>query len=127
MLADGPVLWKFKLQASTATSSCEAEYIQTSEATKDVQWIRGLITEIKGSVGVNIPATKVMCNNTATIYICKNPQASRRTRHIQLQHRHVRKCVEEDVVKICYVPSEDNIADLQCHMNERLVEDQMRV
>ena len=112
MLADGPVLWKFKLQASTATSSCEAEYIQTSEATKDVQWIRGLITEIKGSVGVNIPATKVMCNNTATIYICKNPQASRRTRHIQLQHRHVRKCVEEDVVKICYVPSEDNIADL---------------
>ena len=35
-LAGGPVLWTSKLQASVATSSCEAEYIQASEAIKDI-------------------------------------------------------------------------------------------
>ena len=109
-LAGGPVLWTSKLQASVATSSCEAEYIQASEAMKDILFIRNMIHEIMPDWIIS--PTTLYCDNTAAISIVRNPQASKRTRHVQLRFQALREAVENKQVKIEYVSSDLNTADV---------------
>ena len=39
LFAGGPISWRLKLQTSISQSSTEAEYIASSEATKEAIWL----------------------------------------------------------------------------------------
>ena len=47
MINDSPVMWKSKLQNSTALSSTDAEYIALSLAFREELWARNLLNELK--------------------------------------------------------------------------------
>ena len=59
-----------------------------------------------------ISPTTLYCDNTAAISIVRNPQASKRTRHVQLRFQTLREAVENKQVKIEYVSSDLNTADV---------------
>ena len=45
-LGNGPISWKSKLQPTVALSSCEAEYMAATQATKEVVWLRRLLAHL---------------------------------------------------------------------------------
>ena len=54
----------------------------------------------------------IMENNQGAIKMANNKHSSRRTRHIDVKHHIVREAVEEGLVRIVYVRSEEQHADI---------------
>ena len=46
VLNGGPISWRSSLQAITALSTTESEYIGISEAAKEAMWLKGLAQEM---------------------------------------------------------------------------------
>lgn len=45
-MANGPLTWYSKKQATVALSTAEAEYVSISQATCDGLWLRGLLAQL---------------------------------------------------------------------------------
>ena len=54
----------------------------------------------------------VRVDNTGEIFLANNSSLGQRTKHIQTRHHFVREYIEDGVLKIVYVKSEDNEADI---------------
>jgi hypothetical protein len=54
MLSKGPISWRSQKQTSVALSSNEAEYMASSETTREAVWIRNLISDM-GVMGSEMP------------------------------------------------------------------------
>ena len=59
---------------------------------------------------VEYPVT-VMCDNVGAIFLSYNAKNSNRTKHVDIRAHFVRQYVEDGVVKIIFVRSEENKAD----------------
>ena len=72
MTEDGPAIsWNTKRQASTALSTCEAEYMALSAATQEAVYLARIFTSfmnIESEVTV-----KMFCDNQGAIALTKNP------------------------------------------------------
>ena len=60
---------------------------------------------------MNLPIL-VNVDNVGAIYLARNATTSQRTRHIDVHYHFVRNYMEEGTVKIIFVQSEDNYADV---------------
>ena len=80
-LNGGAVSWKNSKQETMGDSTIESKYIATSMASKEVVWIKNLITELRVGLIIADPVKLYWDNNRAT------PSYSR--------HRRKRRC--EDV------------------------------
>ena len=70
-LAGGAISWKSKKQSSTATSTCEAEYIACCSATKEAVWLSRLMADIHQ---MDAPEPiKLGVDPQGTISLAKNP------------------------------------------------------
>ena len=122
----GPVCWRSKKQASTALSSCESEYMAASEAAKEAIWltrlykedfcIEDISLETKGDLTEkeylgNKPLT-VFEDNVGCISLSKNPVMHRSSKHIEIRYHFVRERVQDGSLKLVYIPSSENIADV---------------
>ena len=88
-LAGGAISWKSKKQSSTATSTCEAEYIACCSATKEAVWLSRLIADIHQ---MDAPEPiKLGVDNQGTIYLATNPAINERSKHINVQYHYVRE------------------------------------
>ena len=54
----------------------------------------------------------VHCDNIGAIYLEHNAKLSQRTKHIDVKHHFVRECMEKGLIKIVFVKSEENDADI---------------
>ena len=52
-----------------------------------------------------------MCDNQGVIYLAKNHE-SKRTKHIGVRYHFVRQYIEDGIIIIEYVTSEENISDI---------------
>ena len=53
-----------------------------------------------------------MCDNTSAISISKNPVMHSKTKHIPIKYHFLREQVLEQKVKLEYVPSKEQVADI---------------
>ena len=51
-------------------------------------------------------------DNQDTIALAKNPVHQQRSKHIDVRYNILRDVVSDGVVKLCYVPSNENAADV---------------
>lgn len=108
MMGGGPVSWCSKRQATVALSSCEAEYIALTQATKEAVWLRLLLAEF----GVPDAApTRILADNQGAMALAKNPGFHTRTKHIDIQYHFVRQEIGRKRVELEFVGSEDMLAD----------------
>ena len=122
----GPVSWRSKKQASTALSSCESEYMAASEAAKEAVWLTRLLKEDLKLEDVSLetrgdltekeyqgakPLT-VFEDNIGCISLSKNPVSHRTSKHIEIRYHFVRERVQDGSLKLVYIPSSENIADV---------------
>ena len=90
-------------------SSAEAEFRGIARGIAEVLWIRKLLTEI------GFPpkeACELMCDNKAAISISKNPVQHDRTKHVEVDRHFIKEKLEEGIVSLPYVKSEDQLADI---------------
>ena len=95
-------------QKTVATSTLEAEYVALAEVVKEVLWLQRLLQELglyQDSVTVNI-------DNKGAIDYANNAQFSQRTKHIDIKHHFIRDHIEKGEIRLAYVASEANIADI---------------
>ena len=108
-LSNSPIMWKSKKQTIVATSSAEAEYIAMSTAAKEIIWIRRLIEGF--GLQQNGP-TPVHSDSMSAIAMVSNPKSGSKTKHIDTKFHHVKDLVSNKVLKLEYVPTERNVADV---------------
>ena len=109
-LNGGAVSWKSSKQETVADSTTEAEYIAASDAAKEVVWIKKFITEL-GVVPSIADLVDLYCDNNGAIAQAKEPRSHQRSKHILRRFHLIREIIDRGDVKICRVPTNDNIAD----------------
>ena len=95
---------------SAASGSSEAEYVALSEVVKEVLFLRQVREFLEPSMRVG--AVNVFEDNEGAIKLATNKHASRRSKHIDVKHHLVRGASDARKVRVAYVRSEDQHADL---------------
>jgi hypothetical protein len=104
-----PICWKSKRQPTVALSTAEAEYMALSLAVQTVIWIRKLLKNF--GVSIEKPTT-LYEDNQGCIAMAKNPVNHERTKHIDIRYHFVREKVEEGIVQVEYLETEEMLADI---------------
>ena len=109
-LNGGTVSWKSSKQSTVADSITEAEYITASDAAKEAVWIKKFITDLEVVPSITNPVD-VYCDNNGAIAQAKEPRSHQRFKHILRRYHLIREIIERGDVKICRVPTDDNVVD----------------
>eukprot|EP00965_Chrysotila_dentata_P163789 5407428-Pleurochrysis_carterae.AAC.1 len=108
MHGSAAISWSSKKQPTVALSSCEAEIVAASEATKEAVYLRTLFSKL------GLPQrrpTPLSMDNKSAIDLAYNPEHHQRTKHIHRRHFFVREKVESHDITVPFVRSADNMAD----------------
>eukprot|EP00965_Chrysotila_dentata_P017420 578771-Pleurochrysis_carterae.AAC.1 len=97
MYNQAAISWSSKKQPCVALSSCEAEIIAASEATKEAVYLRTLFADL----GLPAPEpTALAMDNKSAIDLAHNPEHHQRSKHIDRRHFFVRERVEAHDITI---------------------------
>jgi len=111
-IGSGAISWQSKRQTVVALSSCEAEYMGETQATKEAIWLRSLFKELLPLEDKNdLAATIIYGDNQGAIALARNPQFHSRTKHIGIQHHYVREMQEDGKVDLRYISTDKQVAD----------------
>ena len=118
MLNNCVVAWKSQRQPTVALSTMEAEYMALTEATKELQWMRTLLVELGYSNGNSnqksskeSSPTDLFSDNQSAIQLARNPVSHTRAKHIDIRHHFVREAIQDKIIWVQYVPTEEMTAD----------------
>ena len=92
-------------------STVEAELRPMAYVTKELLWLRALLTELGFLNLVDVPWL-VNCDGEGAICLSENPVVSDLSKHVGVQQHFVRDCVKFGEVDFEYVPSKENLADI---------------
>ena len=104
-----PISWKSKGQKGVTLSSSEAELVALSEAAKEVKFVFQVLQSM--GVKVNLPIV-VRVDNIGAIFIGTNVTVSQRSKHIDVRYHFVREYVQDGFIRIIFVRTKDNDADI---------------
>ncbi|KAF6517721.1 hypothetical protein HZS61_003282 [Fusarium oxysporum f. sp. conglutinans] len=112
-LGTGAISWSSKRQRTVALSSCEAEYMGQTAATKEAVWLRALLQELLKEYKEvpELKTTVIFGDNQGAIAMSKNPQFHTRTKHIDIQHHYCREKVNDGTIEFQYIPTGKQVAD----------------
>ena len=114
-LAQAAITWGSKKQKSVSLSSCEAEIVAASEASKEAVYTSRFLTELGFADAVSNPSTgsaaRLDVDNRGAIDLAYNSQQHDRTKHIDRRHFYIRELVENGEIVVNYVNTVDNMAD----------------
>ena len=108
MLGGGAISWFSRVQKVTAAASSESEYVAMAEVINELRFFR----QVKGFLTPPIDDIIIREDNEGPIKMATNRFSSRRTRHVDVKHHIVRDPVESGVVRIHYVKSREQPADV---------------
>ena len=108
-IGDGIVSWKSKKQQTIAQSTCEAEYMALSDAAKEVMWLRQLLCQLGFPQQA---ATILKGDNQGANVHAEDPKHHSRMKHIDVRYHYVREKYRLGHIKVEYVPTKENEADL---------------
>ena len=109
MINGDPISWACKKQAVVALSTTEAELYAEAAGITEVLWTRGLLREL----GLHSrTGSTIFGDNQSTITVSKNNIKSERTKHIDIKYHFIHPVIEEGVVKLQWIPSIDQLADI---------------
>ena len=89
-IGSGAISWSSKRQLTVALSSCEAEYIGQTQATKEAIWLRNLLEQLNANIDSS-EAVVIFCDNQGAMALAKNPQFHARTKHIDVNVHFIRE------------------------------------
>jgi len=106
-LSGGPISWASKRQSTVATSTAEAEYAAAAMETKEALWLRKLLL----ALGVDSGAVPMGEDNKSCLALVNNPEATGRTKHVDVAYHMVRDYEARGDVAFYFLPSAEMPAD----------------
>jgi hypothetical protein len=118
------LIWASRLQTEIALSTTEAEYISLSMALREVISLMDLCRELHAKVSNHIqPTPTVHCtafeDNSGAFELATAPKMRPRTKHINSKYHHFRSHVDQKIIQIQQVKTEEQLADFftkQCSL-----------
>ena len=111
-----PIIWVSKLQTEITLSTTESEYVALSQAMRDVIPLLEVLNHIQKAIEVEIEEPVVRCtvfeDNMGALELAIAPKMRPRTRHIAVKYHHFREHVERGLIKVVYVDTKGQLADM---------------
>lgn len=107
-IGDSIVSWESRKQRTVALSSTEAEYMALSDTCKESLFIRKFMLEMFGIT----PKICIFNDNQSAIKLCKNFMFHSRTKHIDIRHHFIKEIVNNGIVQVRYLSTNDMLADV---------------
>jgi ATP sulfurylase len=92
-----------------ALNTTEVEYIAACSACSEVVWLQMLLSRL---FDLELDVTCIYCNNQSSIKLSENPVFHDKSKHIEIKHQYIRDMVEKGVVKLQYVATNEQVADV---------------
>lgn len=108
-LGSGMITWSTRQQKTVSLSTCKAEYVAASDAAKELVWIRTLLREVNFTQPT---ATPLLCDNTGGITLSEDASYHSKVKHIDINIHSIRERVALGQLKLHYVKSLNNAADI---------------
>jgi transposase InsO family protein len=96
-LGSTTVTWRSRKQSVLVDSTTEAEYVATTQATKEIVWLRKILEDLQEK---QLTSTPLLVDNTSTIQLAKNPIFHDRTKHINTKYHLIRHHVEAKTIHL---------------------------
>ena len=96
-------------QTTVADSSTHAEYIAATEASKELVWLRRLLTELKEEVP---GLTPLHIDNHAANLLTQNPVNHSATKHIDIRYHFIWECIADGSIDLRLIGTKDMTADI---------------
>ena len=103
------VTWRSKKQNVVARSSAEAEFIGMTLGICEALWLRLLLRDLGCPPRQSI---HLYCENKATCDIAHNPVQHDRTKHVEVDRFFIKEKLDEKIVKLPTIRSEDQLVDI---------------
>jgi hypothetical protein len=103
-LGDSLVAWLSKKKSSISLSTTEVEYISAATCCTQVLWM------IQTLAYLEVKYASKICNTESCV--SKNPILHSKTKHIPIKYHFLREQVTNQVVKVHYIPTIEQIADI---------------
>ena len=98
-----------KKQKYISQSTPETKYVVAVVNCTNIVWIKQLLKGMKEDI---IEPVILYCDNTSSINISKNHMMHTKTKHIAIKYHYLRELVQDKEVKMEYVNTKENIADI---------------
>lgn len=109
--AGGAISWGSHKQPIVTLSSTEAEYISASDTCRELLYLGSIISELTGFDVFSSPVI-LHCDNQSAIRIALNGLLHARTKHIDIRYHFIREAIENDLVELVYMPTNNMVADI---------------
>ncbi|CAL1409822.1 unnamed protein product [Linum trigynum] len=110
-LANGVISWASKKQPIVTLSTTEAEFVAASFCSTQCVWLRRIL-EMIGWSGCVRGSTKILCDNSSTIKLSKNPVLHGRSKHIDVRFHFLRDLAKEGVIELEHCGTHEQVADI---------------
>ncbi len=107
-LADGIFSWNSRAQRTVALSSTEAEYMSLSDTSRQIVWIKALLSELS----INLGPIPLCGDNQGSIFMASNPVQECRIKHIDIRYHYIWEVVRQRQIKLYFINGADNPADM---------------
>ena len=101
--------WSSKLQSLVTHSIAEAEYVAADSATRTVIWFRTLLKDLNDE---QLEPTIMYEDNMACLLLSKREGKFLTSKHIGLRYHYLREKVMLKEIKMEYVPTDQQLADM---------------
>ena len=117
LYAGCPIIWASKMQTEIALSTTECEYVALSQSLREVLPLMRLVKELKdNNFDMHEGTPEVHCrvfeDNSGALEMARTPKMRPRTKHMNIKYHHFRSAVEEGIVSIHKIDTEDQMADV---------------
>nr|GEV75761.1 integrase, catalytic region, zinc finger, CCHC-type, peptidase aspartic, catalytic [Tanacetum cinerariifolium] len=102
------ISWSSKRQKSAAISSAKVKYIALSGRCAQILWMRSQLLDY----GLGFNKIPMYCDNKSAIALCCNNLQHSRSKHIDIRYHFIKEQVENVVIKLYFVNTEYQLADL---------------
>ena len=103
-----PISWNSRRQKSISISTHQAEVYGLSKTIREAIWLRRLLKDFVSQAG----SPPIFADNQATISSTQNSSTHSTSKYIDLRMKFNEEKVAKKVVKLLYVASENNVADV---------------
>lgn len=111
----GAISWASKKQQAVAISTCEAEYYALSGAVQEAIWWKGLKSQLTKE-----ETLQVCCDNQSTIAVAESKGFHSKAKHIDIRYNFVKDAIGRETIKLAYIESQHQPADLLTKPLDRL-------
>lgn len=124
LMDNAAVAWLSKKQPIVTLSTTEAEYVAASVCACQAIWFKRIQEELGSKME---GSTVILCDNTSTIKLAKNPVFHGRCKHIGVRFHFLRDLVNNGEISLEHCGTHEQVADILTKPLRREVFEELKI